>query len=127
MIMQEIPREHWNRFFHSFSCQHEGWLATLEIFATDTGAQQEARDIPFEAISLDKERAESEAVVIDMRTTTTEHISHMIAQPTHVWLQKTEAGADAGLEIQAEDDSRASLRFRSPMPPELVDGVLKEF
>ena len=127
MTTEQIGREDWNGFFHSFSLQHDGWLATLEILDSDAGAQEEARDIPFEAISLDKQRDDSEAVVIDMRSTATEHVSHVIARPTRVWLQKTEDGADAALEIEAENDSRAILRFRSPMPPELVDGIVTEF
>jgi hypothetical protein len=121
---QEIPREQWNNFFNSFNRQHEGWLASLEIFASDTGAQQEASDLPFEGISLEREADDSTALVIDIGKTAEDHVSHVIDKPTHIWLQKTETGADAALEIEAEDDSKALLRFRSPMPPELVDGVV---
>src|SRR5215216_3054241 len=59
MPTQEIPREQWNNFFNSFSRQHEGWLATLEVFATDAGAQQEVSDVPFEGISLDSDNDKS--------------------------------------------------------------------
>ena len=124
MPTQEIPREQWNNFFNSFNRQHEGWLATLEVFATDTGAQQEARDMPFEGISIDSKEGKSEAVLINVGTTSADHISHKIENPVHIWLQKTETGANAALEIEAEDDSKTLLRFRSPMPPEFVDGVV---
>jgi hypothetical protein len=58
MPTQEIPREQWTNFFNSFNRQHEGWLATLEVFATDAAAQEEARDLPFEGISVDGKRAD---------------------------------------------------------------------
>lgn len=123
MPTQEIPREQWNNFFNLFSRQHEGWLATLEVFATDAGAQQEVSDVPFEGISLDSSKGESSAVVINIGNTPSDHVSHKIDHAVHIWLQQTEAGADAALEIEAEDDSKTLLRFRSPMLPEFVDGV----
>ena len=124
MPTQEIPREQWNNFFDSFSRQHEGWLATLEVFATDTGAQQEVSDVPFEGISLDAYKGKSGAVVINVGKTPADHVSHKIDHPVHIWLQQTEAGADAALEIEAEDDSKTLLRFRSPTLPEFVDGAV---
>jgi hypothetical protein len=124
MPTQEIPREQWNNFFNSFSRQHEGWLATIEVFATDSGAQQEVSDVAFEGISLDSHNDKSGAVVINVGKTPADHVSHRIDHPVHIWLQQTEAGADAALEIEAEDDSKTLLRFRSPMLPEFVDGVV---
>jgi hypothetical protein len=124
MPTQEIPREQWNDFFDSFSRQHEGWLATLEVFATDAGAQQEAPDMPFKGISLDSKESESEAVLINVGKTPADHVSHKIDHPVHIWLQQTAVGADASLEIEAEDDSKTLLRFRSPTLPEFVDGVV---
>jgi hypothetical protein len=123
MPTQEIPREQWNNFFDSFNRQHEGWLATLEVFATDAGAQQEALDMPFEGISLASEKGES-AVLISVGKSPPDHVSHKIDHPVHIWLQQTPAGADAALEIEAEDDSKTLLRFRSPTLPEFVDGVV---
>ena len=125
MQTQEIPREQWNNFFDSFNRQHEGWLATLEIFAEDAGAQQEAHDLAFEGISLDRSNDESESVIIDMGKSADDHVSRVIDNPVHLWLQKTETGADAAIEIETDDESRALLRFRSPMPPELVDGIVQ--
>lgn len=42
MPTQEIPRQEWNNFFDSFSRQHEGWLATLEIFGPEIGADRKS-------------------------------------------------------------------------------------
>ncbi|HKY42613.1 MAG TPA: DUF5335 family protein [Pyrinomonadaceae bacterium] len=124
MQTQEIPREQWPSFFDSFSRQHEGWLATLEVFAETVGAQPEAEELPFEGISLDAEDGELDSVIISFGKSPSQHITHTIHQPKHLWLQQTPEGADAALEIKAGDNSNTLLRFRSPMLPEFVDGIV---
>jgi hypothetical protein len=124
MSTEEIPREQWRSFFDSFSRQHEGWLATLEVFAANLGAQQEAEELPFEGISLDSDDGEPESVIISFGNSASEHVTHTIHGPKHLWLQRTPEGANAALEIRAEDNSNTLLRFRSPMLPEFVDGIV---
>jgi len=124
MSTREIPREQWNNFFDSFSRQHEGWLATLELLTADLGAQQEADQLAFEGISLNSDSETPEAIVINLAKSSTDHVTHMVNQPKHVWLQRTEEDADTSLEIESEDDAKTLLRFRSPMRPEFVDGIV---
>lgn len=126
MSTQEIPREQWPSFFEVFSLQHEGWLATLEVLDLDIGAQQETRELPLEGVSVDSEDDEGEAIVISLGRTRADHITHTIVEPEHVWLEQTAEGADAALEIEASDESKALLRFRSPKLPEFVDGVVSD-
>ena len=124
MQTQEIPRHEWNSFFDSFSRQHEGWLATLEVLGSDVGAQEEAHELPLEGVSVASETKKAESISISLGRTAEDHISHTITKPEHVWLEKTDDGADAALEIESADDSKTLLRFRSPVPPEFVDGVV---
>jgi hypothetical protein len=124
MSTQEIPREEWQGFFEVFSRQHEGWLATLELLGSDMGAQEEAHELPLEGLSIDSGGKESEAIVISLGTTRRNHVTHTIMQPEHVWLEQTAEGANAALEIESSDESKALLRFRSPMLPEFVDGIV---
>ena len=124
MATQEILRTDWSDFFDTFSRQHEGWLATLEIFAIDVGAQQEVQELPFEGVSLSSEPDKSGSIVIGFGKTPEEHISHTVNNPAHIWLQQTTDGANAALEIESQDQSKTLLRFRSPMPSEFVDGVV---
>ena len=126
MPTQEIPRKDWNRFFDVFSRQHEGWLATLEIFALDVGAQEEAHELPLEGISIASGSNGADAVAISLGKTQEVHVTHTITKPEHVWLEQTSAGANAALEIESENQSKALLRFRSTLPPEMVDGVVME-
>src|SRR5205823_5631656 len=126
MQTQEIPRQEWNSFFDSFSRQHEGWLATLEVFGSDVGAQEEAHELPLEGVSVASEADKSESIAINIGKTPEDHISHTITQPHHVWLETNDEGADAALEIESEDRSKTLLRFRSPVSPEFVDGIVAE-
>jgi hypothetical protein len=126
MPTQEIPRDEWKTFLDTFSNQHEGWLATLEVLGTDIGAQQEARDLPLEGISVTSTDDESQEIAISLGKTPEDHLTHTISQPTHVWLEQTSRGANAALEIESSDKTKTLLRFRSALPAEMVDGVVLE-
>src|SRR5436190_21932174 len=78
MLTQEFSREQWTNFFNSFNRQHEGWLATLEVFATEAGAQEEARDRCSEGISVDAKEGEAAAALISVGKTPAEHVSNKI-------------------------------------------------
>lgn len=123
MPTQEIPREDWNNFFDAFSREHEGWLATLEVFAPDIGAQEEARELPLEGISVASGN-EADAIAISLGKTPEDHVTHTVTKPEHVWLDQTSEGAKAALEIESGDDTKTLLRFRSALRPEMVDGVV---
>src|SRR5258706_10477428 len=78
MPTQEIQREEWHKFFDAFSRQHEGWLATLEIFAPDVGAQEEAHELPLEGISIASGGSETDAIAINLGKTPEDHVTHTI-------------------------------------------------
>lgn len=124
MPTEEIPRDEWATFLDKFSRQHEGWLATLEIFGTDIGAQQEARDLPVEGISLSSQEGAPEAITISLGKSAADHVTHTISNPSRIWLEQTPQGANAALEIESADDVKTLLRFRSAQPASMVDGAV---
>ncbi len=126
MPTQEIPREDWSNFFDVFSRQHEGWLATLEIFAPEVGAQEEAHELPLEGVSIASGGNADDAIAVNLGKTSENHVTHTIIKPEHVWLEQTSGGANAALEIESENQHKTLLRFRSALPPEMVDGVVME-
>ena len=126
METREIPRNEWRSFFDIFSRQHEGWLATLEIFGQEVAAQQEPREGPLKGITLTSVVGESEAIALNLGKTPEDHVTHTITKPAHVWLEQTSGGADAALEIDSHDQPKTLLRFRSALPPEMVDGVVPD-
>jgi Family of unknown function (DUF5335) len=123
---REIPRDEWSSFFDVFSRQHEGWLATLEVFGAKTSAQPKPGEFPLKEVTLTSVESESKAIEIDLGNTPEDHLKHTVIEPTQVWLVKTPEGADAALEIESADETRTLLRFRSPVLPEFVDGVVFE-
>ena len=126
MATQEISHDEWTTFLDRFSRQHEGWLVTLEVFAPDIGAQEEARELPLEGISAAAKDSEPKTIAISIGKTPQDHVTHTITEPTRVWLEQTSEGANAALEIESADGAKTLLRFRSALPPEMVDGVVLE-
>ena len=99
MQTKEISRTEWPSFFDSFSRQHEGWLATLEILGPEIGAQIEERDLPFEGITDEWDETEGNTIMIMAGGKADDHVTHMIRRPTEVSLEQTDEGADAALAI----------------------------
>ena len=126
MKTKRIPRGDWPMFFDSFSRQHEGWLATLEIFATELGAQVEEHEMAFEGIVDEWNEALGNQIIIMMGAKQDDHITHTIAHPTNVSLEQTDEGADVALAITSEGGAVNLLRFRSPTLPAMVDGIVEE-
>jgi hypothetical protein len=128
MPTQEIPRDEWLPFLERYSRQHEGWLATLEVFGPEIGAQQEARDLPLEGITAASKdgNASTVSISISLGNTPDDHVTHTITDPTRLWLEQTSQGANAALEIESAGEVKTLLRFRSTVPAEMVDGVVLE-
>ena len=124
MKTKEIPKNEWQQFFDIFSRQHEGWLVTLEIFGSEIGAQVEERGLAFEGIVDEGDDLQGHEILIMFGAKPDDHITHSISNPTTVSLQQTDEGADAVLAIKSADGVMALLRFRSPMLPEMVDGLV---
>ncbi len=126
MATQEIPQEQWLAFFDGFSRQHQGWLATLEVFGPEIGAQKEARNLPLEGITADLKGPESETISISFGKGPEEHVTHLIKNPKRIWLEQSLQGANAALEIESSDEVKTLLRFRSTLPTEMLNGVVLE-
>jgi hypothetical protein len=125
MPTREIPRNEWVAFFDSFSRQHEGWLATVEVLAKDLGAQVEASEQPLAGITADiGQDTQHDVVSILIGGTSGEHVAHMIRNPEHVRVKQTPGGADEALDFEAHDGVTTLLRFRSAMPTESLDGFV---
>src|SRR5438128_10480979 len=99
MPTQEISRKEWNNFFDSFSRQHEGWLATLEVLGRDIGAQEEVHELPLEGVSIGSGINQPETIAISIGRTPDDHISHTITNPEHVRLEPAVDVADAALQL----------------------------
>jgi len=126
MKTMEITKDKWSAFFDRFSRQHEGWLVTLEVLAEDLGAQVEERELAFEGIVAEWDEIEGNKIAIMIGANPDDHITHSIDRPTQVNVEQTDEGADVALQIKSADGVTALLRFRSPMLPEMVDGLVAD-
>ena len=126
MKTKEIPKNEWPKFFDNFSRQHKDWLVTLEMFGTKFGAQVQERELTFEGIVDEWDEIHGNQIVIMVGEKPDDHITHSIARPTHVSLEQTDEGASAVLAIKSADGVMALMRFRSPMLPEIVEGLAIE-
>jgi hypothetical protein len=119
----EIPREGWIRRLDEFTNAHEGWLVSLEVLGPDIGAQPEIDNLPLLGVSADRVDHEG-TIVISVGRSATDHLAHLIHGVTHIYVERTDEGADAALQIESADGTAAILRFRAAALPEIVDGVV---
>lgn len=123
MRTQEIPRKEWPAFFDSFTRRYEGWLADVEVFGSEIGSQMAEQGLPLEGITAELGKGKPDRIEIMLGAEPDDHITHMIAAPSQVSVEKTDEGADAALAIKAPDGTTTLLRFRAVMLPELVDAI----
>jgi hypothetical protein len=119
----EIRRTDWSRALEEFSASHEGWLVSLEILSASMGAQPEVTDLPLVGVTF--EAANSGTIIIAAARSAVDHLTHMVHAPRHVWIERTETGADAALQVESADGTKAILRLKTAVLPETVDGVAR--
>ena len=118
----EVPRREWARRLNEFTAIHEGWLISLEVLGADLGAQPEVENLPLLGVSADRADHDG-AVAVSVGRTPNEHFTHLIHAVTRIWIERTDEGADAALQIESADGTRTILRFRAAIRPEIVDGL----
>jgi len=123
MRTTEIPRAEWSRGLAEFSAAHDGWLVSLDILSPDIGAQPDITDLPLVGVTFEDIRAGT--VTISAGRSAVPEITHAIQAPSHVWVERTDAGADAALEIESADGAKTILRLRTAALPETVDGIAR--
>jgi hypothetical protein len=120
MKRREIAREEWQQFFDSFNGEHEGWLVGLDRFDEflDESVETRHRDGALRGLQADNGHI---ALAVDDRESG--HLeTEAIQDPQRIILVQSEDEVDTSLEIDGPQ-SCLILRFRSPMPSAMVDGV----
>lgn len=118
----EMAPEEWLTFFDSFSRQHEGWLASIEV---TRGAERktELRDQPLEGISADHLN-ERDQIYLSFERADGGHLTHRVRNPMKVVFRRDLEGAHAGIDITSADGTLTSVRFRIAAKPQTLDGVI---
>ena len=123
MKRREIAPREWREFFESFNGQHEGWLVGVDRFEEflDESIETRHRDGALRGVQLELPDGEIALAVDDRQTG--HLVTESIRAPHRIVLEQTEDDVDAGLEIEGPQ-SCLILRFRSPMPAQMVDGIV---
>jgi len=122
MATEEIGPTRWRSFFDDFSRAHEGWLASVEVLGR-MGAQPVATELPLVGIVADEpSHGGSVSIVIGRGD---DAITHSIAHPARVEIERTAEGADAAVEIESREGEKTLLTFRAAVPTESADGILE--
>jgi hypothetical protein len=107
---REIPRPEWNDFFARFSDQHDDEAVEVQLLGSDIGAQIEGRELHLRGISPARNVREAD-LALELDGIDGTHLTHMIARPTHVWLQQAADKTDEALEIESADGTKTLVRF----------------
>lgn len=106
-MIRDIESKDWPSFFESFTLAHDHWLVEVD---------GEKESLPLEGIIVRDGR-------IDIHLgADVSHHRRIAIDAERVSVQQT-GGVDEGVAIVSKDGHTTRLRFRSPMPPELVDGI----
>jgi Family of unknown function (DUF5335) len=123
MPTQEIPRHEWTSFFDGFSGCHEDWLVSIETFGPNQDPQVRAQNLPLRLVTAELKEDGEAVISIALGDGAQEDVTYTVTEAVFVKLQQTEEGADEAVYI-GSNSSVTILRFRSPMLPEMVDGLL---
>jgi hypothetical protein len=119
----EIARSDWSEALEEFSKIHEGWLISLDILSPDIGAQPEVSDLALIGATLDA--PDGATLTVAAGRSADDHVRHPIQAPRRIWIERTDAGADAALGIESADGTKTILRFRAAALPETLDGIVR--
>jgi hypothetical protein len=121
----EIPPQRWPQACDAFSAAHEGWLISIDVLASDLGAQPEVRDLALVGIVAESHDRNGTITISVAGPSGAAHTTHTIHAPTRVQLERTEAGADVAMQIESAEKSTTIVRLRTAARPDTVDGIVK--
>ena len=120
MKRREIAREGWQQFFDAFTGQHAGWLVGVDRFDEflDESVETRHRDGALRGV-----QSEDGSVALAVDDRASGHLeTESIQDPQRIVLEQSEDDIDTALEIEGAQ-SCIILRFRTPVPVEMVDGI----
>ena len=120
MSRRIIDRDGWADYVDAFSRRHDGWLISVAVEEPSNTRRYLAHNVPLRGVVAELEDDIGSMMVF---TGDTPHATHFIGHATELEVEETRQGADEALTITDESGARTIIEFRSPMRPELVDGI----
>lgn len=114
MHTREIAPQNWRATLEQVGLSHDGSLVSVEVRSRTTGAQPQVLEWPLTGLSTEWTGARP-VIAIMLGQGSQPHVTHVIDNPTRVYVERTDEGADTALEIESGDGMKTILRFR-PAP-----------
>ncbi len=109
-----VPRAEWFSFLKGFSRRHADDPVTVQVLAPGLGSQVEAHALPLEGIMAG--RRTTGPISISVGRAPDRHVEHEVPDPSQVWVQMAEDGAEQALDIESQDGTRTIVQLE-PEPP----------
>lgn len=119
MRVMTIPHQSWRRSLDSLSRAYAGAMVSVEVDHPDFGCHPEVRTQPLSGITADRS-----GIIVQIAHGKT-HLDHTITHPSALRFTESGEGALTGVEIDSRDGARTTVRFRSPLHPDLLDPAVE--
>ena len=120
----EITHADWARRLNEFTAVHDGWLISVDVLSPETGAQRQIDNLPLLGVSADRINHDG-SVAVSVARPGGAHFTHVIREVKRIYIEQTNDGADAGLQIESGDGTKTIVRFRVAALPETVDEFVR--
>lgn len=125
MPTREIPKSEWGKFSRDFTRFHQGWIATVDIFSQEMGAQKESNEMVFAGLVAEPRRDGRIAIEVMLGETAGSHLMHTIAAPTQMRFERQ--GENEFLQIEDENCTTVLICcHRSAHPARMAYGSLQK-
>ena len=101
----EIPRKAWVERLNEFTAVHDGWLVSVDVLSPDIGAQRQIDNLPLLGVSADRINHDG-AVAVSVAQSGAGHFTHVIHEVKRIYVERTDDGADAALQIESSDGTK---------------------
>ena len=118
----EIPLPRWAESLDRFTLTHEGRLISVDVMSQEFGAQPEIRDLPLLGVTSETHER-GPLIAIAAARSPSQHVTHFVREPTHLWIERTNEGADTALEIESADQTKTIVRLMHDVQPTIVSSA----
>jgi hypothetical protein len=108
----ELPRESWVERLNAFTIAHEGWTASLEVFGPETGQHPAVVNLPLIGVSANRVDHDG-TVAISVASSAGEHLTRVIHDVAHIYVEQPDDGSTAALIIESADGTRTTVHLRA--------------
>jgi hypothetical protein len=117
----DVPRDQWHDQLDELTRTHEGCLVSLDVLGTELGVQPEVRFMPLVGIWTDRPAG---TIAITVAPSPDDQLTHVVNHARGVYIERTDAGADAAMEFQSDDGTTTLLTFRDAPKTDPITGFI---